>query len=302
MSELLLSPEANAARGVGDHTCRRVLAGDAEDVRRRLVRALERLDYRLLSEQQPLLARRAARKDLIAADMLDVARTLSIGLRASGASATLATFDFTVAHGMPWEMGEGDCHTLELEADAIVALANAPETGGACAVCGAENSAEARFCRACGAPHLPGEPAELELMRLEAGSRAAHQEHVFGLFIMLTALATSLPMILLGRPGLVRVGWTFFALGMLAGTWMLLYGVRRLHRTLNPKDGARQTLAPAASPPPPALHAAGTTALPPRSAAASVTEGTTELLATPPRPEPVAVSSRARPADTDPLA
>lgn len=287
------------SHGVSEHTCRRVLTGAPEEARPRLVRALERLDYRLLSEQSPILARRAARKSLVAADMLDVARTLTVGLKPSGAGATLATFDITVVHGLPWELGDGDRHTLELEADAIVALTNLPELGAACASCGVENLAEARFCRGCGAPHVLGEPAELELVRLEAGARAAHQEHVFGLLIMLVTLLAAVPMILmLSRPGLVRAGWTLFTIGLLLGGWMLLYGVRRLHRTLNPKDEERRVLTPQT---PPAIPPARASALPPRPANFSVTEGTTELLGGSEPRQPAHVPATPRGADTDPI-
>jgi hypothetical protein len=285
------------ANGAGEHTCRRVLVGEVEDVRARLIRALERLDYRLLNEQQPLLARRGARKELISADMLDVARTLAINLKPSGSAATLATFDITVVHGQPWDLGKGDQHTLELEIDALVALADAPDAQSACALCGTENSGAARFCRSCGAPNVFREPAELELMRLEAGARAAHQEHVFGLGIMLVALAVALPIILLGRSKVVTLGWIIFAVGFLLGLAMTLYGVRRLHRTLNPEERKAGQTTPAQ---PEAIPAPRAAALPPRSARASVTEGTTELLHTEAR-ERVGVRTHAKGGDTDPI-
>jgi hypothetical protein len=296
VSDALLGGQA-IARDAGEHTCRRVLIGEVDDVRRRLIRALERLDYRLLSEQQPLLARRSARKEVISADMLDLARTLAVGLKPSGAAATVATFDITIVHGLPWGIGEGDRHTLELETDAIVALANAPEASSACALCGTENSGGARFCRSCGAPSVFAEPAELELMRLEAGARAAHQEHVFGYLIMLVVMAASLPMILLGNPKVVSGGWVIFTIGMLLGQAMTLYGVRRLHRTLNPKERKSGQLNSA---PPEAIPAPRGAALPPRAARASVTEGTTELLGVEAR-ERVEVRPRAKGANTDPF-
>jgi hypothetical protein len=285
-----------AANYTGEHTCRRVLIGEVDDVRRRLIRALERLEYRLLSEQQPLLARRPARRDIMSADMLDVARTIAVGLKANGAAATLATFDIAVVH--PWGLGDGDRHTLELEVDALVALAGSPEESGACAACGAENSGEARFCRTCGAPNVFAQPAELELMRLEAGARAAHQEHVFGFVIILVTLAVSLSMILFGRTKVASLGWIVFALGMLLGLAMALYGVRRLHSTLNPKGRKPAPPAPATPEAIPAPRAAA--ALPPRSARASVTEGTTELLGAVPKEEE-RVETRLRSKGTNPF-
>jgi len=289
LSDTLLGGQPAITYGAGEHTCRRVLVGEVEDVRARLIRALERLDYRLLSEQQPLLARRGARKEIISADMLDVARTLVIHLKPSGTAATLAIFDITVVHGQPWGMGKGDRHTLELEVDAIVALADAPEARSACALCGTENSGGARFCRSCGAPNNYREPAEVELMRLEAGARAAHQEHVFGFIIMLVVAVLTLPLILFSSNKVAPIGWVVFVVGQLLGCLMALYGVRRLHRTLNPEERKAGQTTPAQ---PEAIPAPRAAALPPRSARVSVTEGTTELLHTEAR-ERVGVRPRA---------
>ncbi|HEX7174479.1 MAG TPA: zinc ribbon domain-containing protein [Pyrinomonadaceae bacterium] len=297
MSDALFGGNSAITNGAGEHTCRRVLLGEVEDVRARLIRALERLDYRLLNEQQPLLARRAARKEIISADMLDVARTLAINLKPSGTAATLAIFDITVVHGQPWGMGKGDRHTLELEIDALVALAAAPDEQSACALCGTENSGGARFCRSCGAPNNFREPAEVELMRLEAGARAAHQEHVFGFLIMLVVAVLALPLIIFSSNKVAPIGWVVFAAGMLLGCLMTLYGVRRLHRTLNPKERKSGQTTPAQ---PEAIPAPRAAALPPRSARTSVTEGTTELLHTEAR-ERVEVRPRARGGNTDPI-
>jgi ribosomal protein L40E len=292
MSQAIVAIQAQNNYGVGEHTARRVLAGDVEDVRARLVYALERLDYQVVSES-PLQARRAARKDIVRADFLDHARRLSVSLRPSSALATVATFDFAVVHGGC--MFDGDKKTLEREADAVVALAAAPAMTTVCRNCGTENGADARFCRLCGAPGFGGEPAELEVMRLTAGARAALQEIGIGLTIAFGILAVTLPLILLGRtPKLVNVGWGFLLLGQFFAWWMLLYGVLRLRRTLNPQ--AARAAAALGVPAPHALHAPETSALPP--ARVSVTEGTTELL-TPPAREPVP----ARPSrpDTNPF-
>lgn len=298
MSEVFLETQASAGHGVDEHTCKRVLAGDAEGVRQRLVAALERLGYRLLSEQSPLVAKRAARRGLVASDMIDHARTLAVGLRPSGPAATLATFDFTITHGLAWSITKGDRHTLELEADSIVALANAPEADGPCAVCGTENSGEARFCRSCGAPRLHNEPAELELVRMDAGARAAHLEIVFGIGIMLAVLALMLPLILLSGPKGADIGLGLLVVGQLLGWWMTLYGVRRLHRTLNPKQPAHDASQSAQPSAIPARRVAE--ALPPTPARMSVTEGTTELLGVEAR-ERVPVPLRQKDGDTNPV-
>nr|MDQ3806031.1 zinc-ribbon domain-containing protein [Acidobacteriota bacterium] len=212
-------------------------------------------------------------------------RKLSVSLRPSSAAATVATFDFAVVHG--GFMTDGDKKTLELEADAVVALAAAPPDASFCRNCGTENPGDARFCRLCGAPGTGVEPAELEVVRLTAGARASLQEVAVGLLIAVGILAITLPMILLGKPKLVNIGWALLAVGQAVAWWMTLYGVLRLYRTLNPKgERARQLRAAAFAPALHAEHPPHTSALPPAPARVSVTEGTTELLTpTPPRRE-----------------
>lgn len=278
---------------VCEHTTRRVLAGDAEAARGRLVYALESLGYSVVSEN-PLQARRGSRKDILRADFTDHARRLAVGLRQGGAAATQVTFDFAVTHG-GW-MTNGDLLTLEREADAIAALASAPASAGLCRSCGTENGADGRFCRLCGAPNAAGEPAEVEVLRLTAASRAGLQEVLGGLFIVLLTAASMLPLILYGKPGAVRTGWIFLCIGEAIGWLMTLYGVLRIHRTLNRKV---EVQTPAAAPASATLPHAQVSALPPH-AHFSVTDGTTELLGASPRErEPVA--ARREHGDTSPI-
>jgi hypothetical protein len=264
-----IAPSGGAGRGVGEHTTRRVLAGDAEGARRRLVYVLESLGYGVTSES-PLQARRRKQKNIVHADFTEHARKLSVSLRQSSETAVVATFDFEVTHGGC--MTRGDTQTLEREADAIVALAAAPPASGLCRACGTENASDAHFCRLCGAPSAAGVPAELEVLRLTAGARATLQEVTIGVLIALATLAVTLPIIMTGFPKGVRMGWLFLLMGEAFGWWMALYGMLRLYRTLNSrKRGARIAASVEQSRP---LPRAETNALPP----ASVTEGTTELL------------------------
>ena len=154
---------------VCEHSTRRVLAGDVEAARRHLVRALESLGYSVVSEN-PLQARRGRLKDIVRADFNEHSRKLAVGLRQGGAAATQVTFDFAVTHGGC--MTKGDLLTLEREVDAISALASAPAAAGLCRACGTENGGDAHFCRLCGAPSAAVVPAELEVLRLTAGSRS----------------------------------------------------------------------------------------------------------------------------------
>ena len=63
---------------VSEHSARRVVAGDVESVRRRLVYALESLGYSVVSEN-PLQARRGSLKDIVRADFTEHARKLAVG-------------------------------------------------------------------------------------------------------------------------------------------------------------------------------------------------------------------------------
>jgi hypothetical protein len=273
-----------------------VIAGDVESVRRRLAYALESLGYTVVSEN-PLQARRAALKGALTADFTEHTRRLSVALRPAGETATGAVFDFVVVHAGC--MTEGDNLTLEREADAVIAVAESSAAPGVCRSCGTENGADARFCRLCGAPSAAGAPAELEVLRLTAGARAGLQEIVGGLGIALITAVGCLLLVLFGSAKGARAAFYLLAVGEFVGWWMALYGVLRLHRTLNRAPEARTP--PAAAHAPQQLPAAQTPALTPSHF--SVTEGTTELLNTPARErerEPVR-ARRGEQGDTSPI-
>src|SRR5215207_7991163 len=270
MSEFIpaVSSSGGGGTGVAEYSTRRVLAGETEGARRRLVYALEALGYSVTSES-PLHARRRRLKDVVRADFTEHSRKLSVSLRPSSDTAVAATFDFEVKHGGC--MTRGDLQTLEREADAIVALAAAPPASTLCRACGTENGGDAHFCRLCGAPSAAGVPAELEVLRLTAGSRASLQEITTGLLIALSTLAFALPMILFSvKPKVVNTGWVVLLIGETFGWLMTLYGVLRLYLTLNSqKRRARLAGVEQAQPLPQTLprplSQAQTTALPPAS-------------------------------------
>lgn len=287
---------------VSEHSVRRVLTGEIEAVRARLVYALESLDHTVVSDN-PLQARRARRRNIVAADFTDHPRRLGVGLRQVGASATQVTFDFAVTHG-GW-VTKGDMLTLEREADAIVALAASPPATGLCPSCGTENGEGARFCRLCGAPNTSGEPAELEVLRLTASARAGLQEIVCGALTVLFSTAISAFMLLAGKPKLFNIGLFIFVLGGLLGWAITLYGMMRIHRTLRLKpEGQTPHALPAHGPDAQAATArlshAQAPALPPRHF--SVTEGTTELLTPTPRGAERVPLRRNERSDTGPVA
>src|SRR5215207_5104562 len=246
MSEFIPAMDMSGGNySVGEHTTRRVMAGDVEAVRARLVYALESLGYTVVSEN-PLQARRRKLKNVVGADFTEHARKLSVGFRQGGSAATQVTFDFAVTHGGC--MTKGDLLTLEREADAFAALAQSTPATGLCGSCGTESGGDARFCRQCGAPNASGAPAELEVLRLTAASRAGLQEIAGGLLIAVLALAAALFMLQTGRPKAVNVGWGILLVGELVGLWMALYGMARIHRTLNRRADAK--LLPTAAAPP----------------------------------------------------
>lgn len=270
-----------------EHEYSRVIAGDVESVRGRLVQALERLGYRVVSEQ-PLVAKPArGRASSCSFDVLKCVKNLTIGLKALNPTSTLVTFDYEVLNSM---ITKGDWQTVEREAEAIAALAAARPASGSCPSCGITHASDSRFCRNCGAPNVAGEPAEVEILRLTAGARVGHQSITGGIIAVLAVLAVALPIIFLSRKG-PKPGTILLIVGEAFALLWLFYGMWRLHRTLNPKQETKQL--PSAHVPH-ALPAAQTAALPPY---ASVTEGTTELLTAPDR-ERVAVPVRPHKTDT----
>ncbi|HKQ53526.1 MAG TPA: zinc ribbon domain-containing protein [Pyrinomonadaceae bacterium] len=270
-----------------EHAFKRVVAGDVESVRERLVYALERLGYRVISEQ-PLVAKRArGRASSCSFDVLKCVKSLTIGLKALNPTSTLVTFDYEIQNSM---VTKGDWQTVEREAEAITALAAARPASGSCPSCGITYASDSRFCRNCGAPNVAGEPAEVEILRLTAGARVGHQSITGGIIAALGVLAVTLPLIFLSSKG-PKGGIILLIVGEALALLWLFYGLLRLHRTLNPKQEARPL---PSSHVPHALPAAQTAALPP---AASVTEGTTELLTAPER-ERVAVPVKRHKTDT----
>jgi hypothetical protein len=256
-----------------EHDFKRVVAGDVESVRERLVYALERLGYRVISEQ-PLVAKRArGRASSCSFDVLKCVKNLTIGLKALNPTSTLVTFDYEILNSM---VTKGDWQTVEREAEAIAALATARPASGSCPSCGIIYASDSRFCRNCGAPNVAGEPAEVEILRLTAGARVGHQSITGGIIAMFVVLAAALAMIFLSSKG-PKGGIILLIVGEALALLWLFYGMWHLHQTLNPKQETRH---PRLAHVPHALPAAQTAALPPP---ASVTEGTTELLVTPQR-------------------
>jgi hypothetical protein len=271
--------EVDGSRGISrtEHALRSVLNGDIESVRQRLSHALERIGYQVISEE-PLYARRRARGWAAyhcSADILEYPIKLTIGLRQLSSNATLATFDYTIEH-FGGQSFKGDQQTIKREAEAIMALATPSPTTTFCMACGTKQVNDSRFCRMCGAPNAKGAPAELEVLRLTAGTRAGHHHITMGAIWSAVNLLVILPLILLGYfkgGGLAAV---LLLAQAVIGLLLLFLGAYRLHRTLNP-DPSQPQMIPVN--PPQAVAMRETVDLPLSPAQTYITEGTTELLA-----------------------
>lgn len=281
--------------GESEHEIIRLMPGHIETVRAQLADALERLGYRVLDEN-PLRARRRARgwgQSGCSTDVLDYPISLNIGLKTISPSTTRVTFDYTVKNPF---LVAGDRHTLQREAEALLALATTRATAAACVSCGAEIVAGARFCRQCGAPNTLTEPAELEVLRLTAQSRAAYHSLIGGFTLFLAALAVASIFFFLDPDAArfarrVRVIMVFASLLGACGLPLLLSGFWRLHTTLKVQEQDEPPTLPrrsanvphTASLPAVGLPAVGSVAALPvpdtgQVILGSVTEGTTDLL------------------------
>lgn len=266
-----------------EHNFRRVIPGNIDTVREGLCDALEQLGYVVMTEN-PILAKRAAQKNLMTANVLEYGMKLTVGLKSVSPTSTLATFDYTV----PFIFSKGDKLALEREGEALIALSSAPMRSAYCPSCGTDNGGDVRFCRACGTPLARAtQTAELDLMRLTAQASGAYVEVGWGLTILILSLITSLLFIFLGGPKQINVGRVLLLIGSAIGLVFLLSGFFRLRCTLNQQVAAsqeQQTALPRATA---SRNSAPALPAPP----ASVTEGTTELI-TPPEGIPIPLRQR----------
>jgi hypothetical protein len=270
---------------ITDHNFSKVLPGDIESVREQLTYAVEQLGYRVISEQ-PLIVKRKRGASSCSFDVLKCIKGLTLGLKSLNPTSTLVTFDYEILSSV---VTKGDLQTVEREAEAIIALATSRSVPTLCAACGTNSSADSRFCRVCGTPNVAGAPLELEVLRLTAGTRVAHQNIIGGVISMLAVLVLAMSLILWSSKS-PKGGMIVLIVGELLSLLWLFYGMWRLHRTLNPQGEAKQ-LSPAS------VQGVSPSRLAPQPARASVTEGTTELLLTPER-ERVAVPVGSKKADT----
>ena len=290
MSDLVETIDGKRGLSRTEHALRSVLVGSIENVRPRLIQALEQMGYKVLTDA-PLYARRRARgyaRYYLSANILEYPTELTVGLRDIGQDSTLATFDYVLEHpgGLSFK---GDQHTLTREAEAIIAIAATDESLSSCSSCGTAQATEGRFCRVCGAPTIISGPAELEILRITAESRAGHHLITSGAVLSAGATVAALAVTLFaGSAGVIPVVAMFGVI--VVGLLLVVFGITQLSRALNAGKPGKQdhpnnttVELPASAPP----------ALP--STPPSVTEGTTSLLTdTPDRREkqPVFIKDR----------
>lgn len=264
----------STSTSLSDHDLTLAIPGDVESVRLRLIDALQQLGYKVLGER-PLYAKRGGQGSACwdcSLNVLDYPTTLTISLKQTNDVAVVATFNYEIKSYI--HMTKGDQQTLAREAEAITALATERLAISACRACGTQITDESHFCRRCGAPLVLDLP-ETEVLRLTRGSRNSYHNIFVGMVALLLALLTVLPVFVVNGARIYGpLMWIGIPLGSYA-LFLLLQGIWQLHHTLNPK-----TLKSATTKPQPAFSASVTSALPPAPAKASVTEATTELLAT----------------------
>lgn len=270
-----------------EHYLRRVMNGNAEQVRARIAVALEALGYDVVEEYPHLQARTAARgwgNYGSSADVLDYSRTLTIRFRPLNERTTQVTFDYVIKHPM---LSRGEKEVLTREAEAIAEMATTRLTNKVCEACGTDGTDDSRFCRGCGAPLVSGESA-LEVLRMTAHTRAAHTSVVSAhISLMITLLFTFLAFILtLTRGGVVPkpaiVMFIFALLGVLFALFCLPFAWHRINRALKQNEKPKPLAISAAHTTSPASFKGTTTgSLPAASFSApqfSITDSTTELL------------------------
>lgn len=272
---------------------KRIIPGDLESVRHRLASVLGDFNYDVLNDQ-PLQARRIRTKNLLSATMLEQNTKLTIALKSISAVSTLATFDYSIQ----FLTTEGDCRTLEREADAIIAMAKMVDTLTVCPVCNTENPSNVRFCRVCGVPAGRNLlPAEIEVMKITDNTRASYQEITVGVFVAVVTVLISLLITFLAKPSAFKITIGVSVVGSLISALLVLRGLRRLHLTLNPKNADQDQIIsnitrtfPDARPSEYLLE----------SAPSSVTEGTTRMMD---KQEKESAPTQAKPAAriTDPM-
>jgi len=255
---------------------KKVLAGNIENVRLRVIYAIESLGYDIIEDEPNIIGRRAAKGwGAVSANILDSAMTLTIRLKPVSENSTRATFDYLVIN----HLFQGDKNVLLQEAKTIAAISKMQPLEKLCSVCETESTDDSKFCRKCGAP-LTSEHAELEVLRMMAETRAGKASVVISSFLTSISAVAFIVLFLLNNAGLIKpklfpILLVLAGLGMLVGMISSFFGWNRLKRALEKPETQEQHIPRHV---PESLETGKTHELPPGKVSASVTEGTTNLL------------------------
>lgn len=258
---------------------KKVLAGDVESVRLRIVDAMESVGYDIIEEEPNIIGRRGASgwgTWYGSADVREYPMTLTVRLKPLTPSSTRATFDYLIKHPM---LSKGDVNVVLQEAKTIAALSKIQLVEKICSVCETESTDDSRFCRKCGAP-LTSEQAELEVLRVVAETRAGQTSVMTA--NVLASISTILVLLALiftaigSFPPKSIIIILSFGLACIVLTLMsTLFGWNRFSRAL--KKPLEQTQHVPRNIPH-SLETGEFEQLPPRQPRGSVTDGTTNLL------------------------
>lgn len=257
---------------------KKVLAGSADNVRLQLIDAVETLGYDVFEDEPNILAKRAAKGwGAFSTNVLDDATTLRINLKAVSETSTRVIFDYTLKRTY---MPRGDRAIVLQEAETIAAISKMQPIERMCSLCETESTDDSKFCRKCGAP-LTSERTELEVLRIMGETRAAKSSVVTSSLMTSISAVAMLILFLLNNASLIKPKLFVFLMiiggaGFLAGLIINFFGWNRLKMALN-KPETQPDRVPRNAPK--TIESVRKKELPEmRTAPASVTEGTTNLL------------------------
>lgn len=259
---------------------KKVLAGNIETVHLQVMDAMESLGYDIIEEDPNIIGRRGAKgwaTALSSADVLDYATNLTLRLKSIGENSTRVTFDYLIKHPM---LNKGEKNIVVQEAKTIAAISKTHAIEKMCSVCEMESTDDSKFCRRCGAP-LTSEQAELEVLRMMAETRAGKTSVVTGSVlttISIILIAIAFIFVLIGNLD-AKALLGLLAFGGIAGLLALVsssFGWNRLKRALEKPETQTQNIPTRQIPE--SRETGEFEVLPPRQPAASITEGTTNLL------------------------
>lgn len=259
---------------------KKILAGNVADVRARIASVAESFGYDIIEDEPHIVARRGARgwgTWYASADVMDYPMTLTVRLKSLSENSTRATFDYVVKHPM---LNNSEKSIVVQEAAAIASLSKVQAIEKECSVCETESADDSKFCRKCGAP-LTSEQAEMEVLRMMAEIRAGKTSTVTSSILILISFLILVTAFALNSVELLKpkVFLVLFSLGGITLLFAMITSFFAWHRSKRALEKTAATVLP------PAFYRAPETLvtgelreLPPRSAHASVTEGTTNLL------------------------